>query len=89
MITFTTETQDERRSRIVTALKDKIGVVEFTKVDGTKRIMPCTLDTKYMPQVAVTEYHKTRLHNPATISVWCTDKEAWRSFRINNVLSIT
>jgi predicted DNA-binding transcriptional regulator YafY len=32
---------------------------------------------------------KTRKQNPDNLSVWCTDKNQWRSFRIANVQKIT
>ena len=88
MITFNQEDVTERRAIIVAALKDKICAIKFTKVDGTVRVMPCTLDTKLMPPVAVNEHHKTKAFNPAVLSVWCTDAGGWRSFRLENVLQI-
>ena len=73
-------------------------VVEFTKVDGTARAMPCTLSETLIPPTPV---HKTntdnpidfpapkkeKKHNPDIMSVWCLDKKEWRSFRIANVIS--
>ena len=88
MIDFTNEDVLTRRAMIVDAIKNKICEVTFTKVDGSLREMPCTLDTQYMPPVAVNEHHKTKLFKPEVLSVWCTDKQAWRSFRVENVLRI-
>lgn len=88
MIKFTNEDQAQRRHAITEELKNKICIVEFTKVDGSLREMPCTLDTAHMPPPAVNEHHKTKLFKPEVMSVWCTDKQAWRSFRVDNVLSI-
>ena len=62
--------------------------ITFTKVDGTERVMPCTLRDGAMPPKAVTENHKTRAYNPETLSVWCLDKSEWRSFRVANVTNI-
>ena len=88
MIEFTNEDIATRRAMIVEALKDKPCEVTFTKVDGSLRKMPCTLDTRLMPPPAVTEHHKTKLFKPEVLSVWCTDKQAWRSFRVENVQRI-
>jgi hypothetical protein len=88
MITFTTEDITQRRAIILNEIKNKTCIIEFTKVDGTKREMPCTLDTSLMPPPAVTEHHKTKLFKPEVMSVWCTDKQAWRSFRVENVISV-
>lgn len=64
--------------------------VRFTKLDGTERTMPCTLKREALPAEYVADgYHKTKLVNTETMSVFCTDKNAWRSFRIENVKSIT
>jgi hypothetical protein len=71
-------------------------VVEFTKVDGTVRSMPCTLSETLLPPPPV---HETNTDNPVDfpkkekkqnldiMSVWCLDKKEWRSFRIANVIS--
>ena len=62
--------------------------VTFTKVDGSVRIMPCTLDPYLLPPAPVLEGHSTRPFRPETISAWCTDKMEWRSFRVANVQRI-
>ena len=69
--------------------------VTFTKVDGTVRTMPCTLNEAMLPKVeqitptADTPPPRVKKHNPAVMSVFCTDKQEWRSFRVENVISIT
>jgi len=62
--------------------------VIFTKVDGTKRVMPCTLDPKRLPTAKVTESKKEKTVNDQVMSVFCTDKNEWRSFRIMNAEEI-
>ena len=73
-------------------------VVEFTKVDGTVRSMPCTLSELLIPPPPVHETNtdnpidfpvpkKEKKSNPDVMSVWCLDKKEWRSFRIANVIS--
>jgi hypothetical protein len=73
-------------------------VVEFTKVNGEVRAMPCTLNESLIPPTPV---HITNTDNPVdfpapkkvkkenldVMSVWCLDKKEWRSFRIANVIS--
>ena len=63
-------------------------LVEFTKLDGELRTMPCTLHKDWMPAEAIKEHHSTKLFDPETMSVWCTDKQAWRSFKTMRVNSI-
>ena len=73
-------------------------IVEFTKVDGTVRTMPCTLNEALLPPMPVHETNtnnpidfpaprKEKKVNPDVMSVWCLDKKEWRSFRIANVIS--
>jgi hypothetical protein len=67
-------------------------VVEFTKVNGEVRSMPCTLNADLIPPApikALTEGKilKVKKENPEVMNVWCLDKKEWRSFRIANVIS--
>ena len=69
-------------------LHNGVFLVEFTKINGELRTMPCTLHKDWMPSEAIKEHHSTRLHDPETMSVWCTDKQAWRSFKTMRVISV-
>lgn len=84
---FTTWTADQRNRYLRDILKQDCEVT-FTKVDGTVRVMPCTLRSEAMPQRAVNEHHQTRAYNPETLSVWCLDKAEWRAFKVMNVTSV-
>lgn len=62
-------------------------LVQFTKVDGTKRTMKCTLSDAYLP---FTDPNKVSVkkHNPDVLAVWDLEKFAWRSFRYDTLLEI-
>lgn len=62
--------------------------VTFTKVNGEKRTMPCTLMASALPARDAAKLHETRIHDPKSMSVWCLDKNEWRSFRTANVTHI-
>ena len=73
-------------------------IVEFTKINGEVRTMPCTLNESLIlpAPVHVTNTDnpvdfpapkKEKKQNPDVMSVWCLDKKEWRSFRIANVIS--
>ena len=73
-------------------------VVEFTKVNGEVRAMPCTLNEALIPPPPVHETNtdnpidfpkpkREKKANPDVMNVWCLDKKEWRSFRIANVIS--
>ena len=69
---------------LIEALKAHKCIVKFTKVDGTVREMPCTLREDIVPKYE----HKTekpKKPNDQVLSVWCTDVNAWRSFRVDSV----
>jgi len=78
------------KDEIVTMLQQSICEITFTKVNGETRKMPCTLKGDLLPAVSVKELReeKTRKINADNLSVWCTDKHAWRSFKLENFISI-
>jgi hypothetical protein len=78
---------DSRNNYLRQTLKEDHQVT-FTKLDGSVRVMPCTLRDDAMPQRAVTEHHQTRVYKPETLSVWCLDKAEWRAFKVMNVTDI-
>jgi hypothetical protein len=96
MIKFNKEDIVQRRATLSAELKDKVCIVEFKKVDGTLREMPCTLSESIIPPAPVhmtntdnpIDFPKVKKVNPEVMSVWCTDKGSWRSFRLENVISI-
>lgn len=76
-----------------TLLLENECVVEFTKVNGEVRSMPCTLNPLIVPPapepkvLAEGEVPRVKKENPNVMNVWCLDKKEWRSFRIANVIS--
>lgn len=82
------------KDEIVEALKANVCEVTFTKVNGEVRVMPCTLREDLVPVyerkkpvVESEETTKVRATSP-TLSVWCVDKAAWRSFRVDSVTKL-
>ena len=78
----------DREREITHLLYEHDCEVIFTKKDGTVRVMPCTLRKEAMPQREATALHETKLYKPETITVWCLDSSAWRSFRVADVKEI-
>ena len=83
-----------------TLLLENECVVEFTKVNGETRSMPCTLKAELIPDPVPAPHFtntdnpidfpapkKEKKINPDVLNVWCLDKKEWRSFRIANVIS--
>ena len=86
-------TAQEQYDAIKQALHSNVEcTVHFTKKDGSVRIMDCSLDSTIIPQTVHTATTTTTVvsHMPSieTITVWCTDKSAWRAFKTGSVISI-
>jgi hypothetical protein len=75
-------------------LKDMLSVTEakvtFTKVDGSERVMKCTLEAAKLPPVVIKEDAKPRKETTSTkaLRVFDTEKQEWRSFTIKNIKRI-
>ena len=62
--------------------------VVFTKKDGTTRTMNCTLNpTLANLPTELKEETKCPPDNPNLVTVWDTDFNGWRSFRMDSVES--
>lgn len=85
-------TQDElswQKEWLRKVLIDDIATITFTKVNGDKRVMKCTLQEQFLPaQVDLEEAIQKKKPNDETMSVWDLEARAWRSFRIENLISV-
>lgn len=81
----------EQRTEILKQLHDGVAVVTFTKVNGEKRVMTCTLNEAVLPKATKQDplsQKKVRAVNPEVCSVWDVNAQGWRSFRWENVVSV-
>lgn len=78
------------KENLIDMLRNNVVTVTFTKVDGTERVMKCTLMSEYVPN-APTNNGQVLLQESEskTVSVWDTDINGWRSFRVDSVKSIS
>jgi patatin-like phospholipase/acyl hydrolase len=79
-----------QRQPIINDLKQAVCEVTFTKVNGERRVMRCTLDPRYMPQITKEQInHLDEQHakpeNQEVIAAWDVQKGGWRSFRVDSV----
>ena len=72
------------KETMIESLHKGVCKVTFEKVDGTTRVMNCTLNNNYLPEL-LSESDGTKMPNHNNIPVWDTDNGAWRSFRIDSV----
>jgi len=75
------------KTNIQNMLKHGVVNVKFTKTDGSERDMKCTLmDELIKPHEKKTDREKKE--NDNVVSVWDVEKEGWRSFRYDSIISI-
>ena len=67
---------------LIDALKNGDVRVHFMKVDGSARIMDCTLKEGEFPEYTST---RTKTPNDDVIAVWDIENAGWRSFRKDSV----
>lgn len=68
-------------------LRENNAEVLFTKKDGTKRLMKCTLqDDAIVPHEKKTE--RTVKTNDTVISVWDLEASGWRTINLNTIESV-
>jgi hypothetical protein len=89
-----TEIDDKLEKQIYNWLKGILPTTEatitFTKVDGTERVMKCTLEASKLPPAVVKEDAKPRKQSDSTkaLRVFDLEKQEWRSFTIKNIKRI-
>lgn len=78
------------QKHILHYLKHGICEITFNKINGERRVMPCTLKTELLPERDQKESTVEALKESKSdaISVWCTDANGWRSFKLSNFISI-
>jgi D-hexose-6-phosphate mutarotase len=69
-------------------LKRGICVIDFLKVDGSRRVMKCTQNQEYIREHE-TQYEKktdrVRTENENLLVVFDTEKNDWRSIRVDSI----
>ena len=72
-------------------LEQNVLVVDFTKLNGDKRVMTCTLREDMKPAAVKTDplsQKKVREVSDAVVSVWDVNAKGWRSFRYERINAV-
>ena len=72
------------RESMISQLQENTCRVIFKKTNGEERDMVCTLMSDKVPTTKSTKESKP---NPDIVAAWDLDKEGWRSYRVENVVS--
>lgn len=62
--------------------------VNFTKVDGSERVMRCTLQDRFLPELNAPATSVSVHPAYTNFTVWDLDEQAWRSFKANSLRSV-
>jgi hypothetical protein len=77
------------REEMLNELRQGVILVNFTKADGSKRDMRCTLNPTILEKEmeTYTPAYEQRSANDSdlSVSVWDMDKSDWRAFRLDRV----
>ena len=79
------------RDELKILLAQNVLVVDFTKLNGDKRVMTCTLREDMKPHATKEDtmsQKKVRDISEAVVSVWDVNAKGWRSFRYERVNSV-
>jgi len=74
-----------------TLLEQNVLVVDFTKLNGDKRVMTCTLREDMKPRATKDDtmsQKKVREISDKVVGVWDVNAKGWRSFRYERINSV-
>ena len=80
-----TEIDEVYKEQVQHVLRSGVAEVVFTKLDGTNRRMLCTTNVSFIPENASSR--AKRKSSDTSLAVWDLQKESWRSFRYDSVIS--
>lgn len=76
------------KQELTDLLKTKVITVKFTKTDGSIRTMKCTLKDDYITVPSKTSTISTKAVNDKMVTVWDIDKDSFRSFYVDSIISV-
>lgn len=79
------------QEQLMEQLKTSVVEVTFTKINGDRRVMECTLLPEMLPEPKKTDplsQKKIREIDSRVVSVWDINAAGWRSFRYERVESV-
>ena len=79
------------KSDLKTLLEQNVLVVDFTKLNGDKRVMTCTLREDMKPRATKDDamsQKAVREVSDAVVSVWDVNAKGWRSFRYDRINAV-
>ena len=72
------------KEALIENLRSNILKIQFTKKDGSDRLMTCTLQEKLIP-VYEKKTERVKAISDEIIVVWDLEKQAFRSFKLDSI----
>ena len=69
-------------------LEQSVVEITFTKKDGTERVMNCTLDGEYLPELELMTFVDKDQLKRDSLPVFDVDADGWRSFRWDSIKAV-
>jgi len=80
------------RTDLQNILSQNVLIVDFTKLNGDKRVMTCTLREDMKPPATkndtMSQKKVREINREELVSVWDVNAKGWRSFRYNRINSV-
>lgn len=79
------------KDQLMEMLHKEVVEVTFTKLDGEKRVMPCTLIPSFLPKATKEDpltQKKVREISDKVVAVWAIESKGFRSFRYDRVTNV-
>lgn len=76
------------KEELIKLLETEVVEVTFTKLNGDKRVMPCTLIPSFLPKATKEDpitQKKVREISDKVIAAWAIESKGYRSFRYDRV----
>jgi uncharacterized protein YccT (UPF0319 family) len=90
-----TEDREEFKSWLKGLLHEGPVTITFTKVDGSERVMQCSLKSDLLPPIVVAveegvelPVKKERKVNPEVVAVFDLEKQDWRSVKYETIKEV-
>jgi hypothetical protein len=73
------------KEKLKELLQKNVLEIKFKKIDGSERVMNCSLKQEIIPISENKTPKKVKPENENVLAVWDLEKDAFRSFRVDSV----
>lgn len=74
------------KEKLKQLLQKNVLEIKFKKIDGSERVMNCSLQQEIIPISENKTPKKVKPENENVLAVWDLEKNAFRSFRVDSLI---